>query len=178
MKKTSAGILLFRIRERRLEVLLVHAGGPYWSKKDRGAWFVPKGEVETEEDLLVAARREFTEETTLAAQGELVPLGSVAHKSGKIVHAWAFQGDCDPMSVRSNTFKMEWPPRSGLIGEFPEVDRADFFDVANARNKMHRDEFELVERLDTWCRAKGLVAADEPTAAGAVKGDIARTPST
>jgi len=130
-----------------LEVLLVHLGGPFWAKKDEGAWFVPKGEVEPGEDLLAAARREFTEETGFAAEGPFVELGSVRHKGGKTVHAWAFRGDCDPAALRSNTFAMPWPPRSGRTAEFPEVDRGRFFGVDEARTRIHPAEAELVERL-------------------------------
>jgi predicted NUDIX family NTP pyrophosphohydrolase len=130
-----------------LEVLLVHLGGPFWANKDEGAWFVPKGEVNPGEEEEAAARREFQEETGMPAGAELVALGSVRHKSGKKVSAWAFEGDCDPAALRSNTFEMEWPPKSGKKKEFPEVDRAGFFDVEAARVKMHPAEFEFAERL-------------------------------
>ena len=147
MTKVSAGLLLYRNRNHQLEVLLVHLGGPFWAKKDAGAWFVPKGEINPGEDELFAAKREFQEETGLAPGENLVPLGSVKHKSGKKVSAWAFEGDCDPATLRSNTFEMEWPPHSGKTREFPEIDRAAFFTIEAAREKMHPAEFEFVIRL-------------------------------
>lgn len=147
MAKVSAGILLYRRSGGELEVLLVHLGGPFWAKKDAGAWFVPKGEVNAGESEIDAARREFAEETGLCADGELLELGSVRHKSGKKVSAWASEGDCDPAALRSNTFEMEWPPKSGKKKEFPEIDRARFFGVEAAQEKMHPAEFGFVERL-------------------------------
>jgi predicted NUDIX family NTP pyrophosphohydrolase len=147
MIKVSAGILMYRKRNRELQVLLVHLGGPFWANKDAGAWFVPKGQVNAGEDELAAARREFQEETGLAPGAELLALGSVKHKSGKKVSAWAFEGDCDPSALRSNTFQMEWPPRSGKTREFPEIDRAAFFTAEAARHSMHPAEFEFVTRL-------------------------------
>src|ERR1700752_3937784 len=147
MGKVSAGLLMYRMRDGQYEVLLVHLGGPFWAKKDAGAWFIPKGEVNPGEDELAAAQREFEEETGLRPGPEFLPLGSVKHKSGKKVTAWAFAGDCDPASLRSNTFQMEWPPRSGKTKEFPEIDRAAFFLVEAARNKMHPAEFDFVSRL-------------------------------
>ena len=138
---------MYRMRDGQYEVLLVHLGGPFWAKKDAGAWFIPKGEVNPGEDELAAAQREFEEETGLRPGPEFLPLGSVKHKSGKKVTAWAFAGDCDPASLRSNTFQMEWPPRSGKTKEFPEIDRAAFFLVEAARNKMHPAEFDFVSRL-------------------------------
>jgi predicted NUDIX family NTP pyrophosphohydrolase len=147
MGKVSAGLLMYRRRNQQLEVLLVHLGGPFWAKKDSGAWFVPKGEVNPGEEELSAAKREFTEETGLEPGENLLPLGSVKHKSGKQVLAWAFAGDCDPSTLRSNTFEMEWPPRSGKTREFPEIDRAAFFTLEAAREKMHPTEFAFVTRL-------------------------------
>jgi predicted NUDIX family NTP pyrophosphohydrolase len=147
MGKVSAGLLMYRQRNQQLEVLLVHLGGPFWKKKDVGAWFVPKGEVNPGEEELSAAKREFTEETGLVPGKNLLPLGSVKHKSGKQVLAWAFEGDCDPSALRSNTFEMEWPPRSGKTREFPEIDRAAFFTMEAAREKMHPTEFAFVTRL-------------------------------
>ena len=147
MNKISAGLLMYRKRNAHLEVLLVHLGGPFWAKKDAGAWFVPKGEVNPGEDELAAAKREFAEETGLTPGTELLALGSVKHKSGKKVSAWAFEGDCDPATLRSNTFQMEWPPRSGKMREFPEIDRAAFFTIEAARQKMHPAEFEFLPRL-------------------------------
>jgi predicted NUDIX family NTP pyrophosphohydrolase len=149
MAKKSAGLLMYRVRNGKLEVLLVHLGGPFWMKKDAGAWFVPKGEVEPGEDELGAAKREFKEETGFDPGDELQPLGSVKHKSGKTVTAWAFEGDCDPSALRSNTFTIEWPPRSGKQREFPEIDRADFFAIDAAREKIHPAEYDFVLRLQS-----------------------------
>ena len=148
MPKASAGLLMYRKRSGRLEALLVHLGGPFWKKKDNGAWFVPKGEINPGEDELVAAQREFQEEAGLIPTGNFLPLGSVKHKSGKSVTAWAFAGDCDPASLKSNTFEMEWPPKSGKRVQFPEIDRAEFFTVERAREKMHPAEFEFLTRLE------------------------------
>ena len=150
MPKTSAGLLMYRSRtEHRAlpEVLLVHSGGPYWKNKDDGAWTLPKGEVEPGEDLLAAATREFNEETGFTAVEPFLALGQVKHKSGKIVHAWAFPGDCDPTQIRSNTFEIEWPPKSGRKQEFPEIDRAQFFDLTTARRKILPAELPLLDRL-------------------------------
>lgn len=138
---------MYRWQTGELEALLVHLGGPFWAQKETGAWFIPKGEVEAGEEPVAAARREFEEETGLKPTGELVALGSVKHKSGKTVFAWAFEGDCDPAVLRSNTFLLEWPPRSGKQKEFPEIDRASFFGLEAAREKMHPAEFRLFERL-------------------------------
>ena len=148
MPKASAGLLMFRKRNGQLEALLVHLGGPFWKKKDSGAWFVPKGEINPGEDQLVAAQREFQEETGLVPTGEFLSLGSVKHKSGKTVAAWAFADDCDPASLKSNTFEMEWPPKSGKRAQFPEIDRAEFFTIERAREKMHPAEFEFLTRLE------------------------------
>jgi predicted NUDIX family NTP pyrophosphohydrolase len=147
MSKVSAGLVMYRKRSGQLEVLLVHLGGPFWAKKDAGAWFIPKGEINPGEDELAAAKREFEEETDLRPEGALLPLGSVKHKAGKKVVAWAFEGDCDPASLRSNIFSMEWPPHSGKKREFPEIDRAAFFTIDAAREKMHAAEFEFLPRL-------------------------------
>lgn len=123
------------------EVFLVHPGGPIWAKKDKGAWTIPKGEYEQDESPLVAAQREFEEETGFRANGEFVDLGSIKQKSGKIVNAWAFEGDCDPAELRSNTCYVQWPPRSGMQIEIPEVDRGKWFRVSAAhicaRNNNH-----------------------------------------
>ncbi|HXX44666.1 MAG TPA: NUDIX domain-containing protein [Candidatus Acidoferrales bacterium] len=147
MAKKSAGLVMYRKRGGALEVLLVHLGGPFWAKKDAGAWFIPKGEIDPGEDELAAAQREFEEETGFKPTPPFLALGSVKHKGGKIVTAWAFKGDCDPSALKSNTFKMEWPPRSGKQREFPEVDRAAFFAIDAAHEKIHPAELELVERL-------------------------------
>jgi predicted NUDIX family NTP pyrophosphohydrolase len=147
MAKISAGLVMYRVQEGVLEVLLVHPGGPFWVGKDQGAWFVPKGEIELGESEMAAAEREFEEETGIRPVGPYLSLGSVKHKSGKTVIAWAFAGTCNPADVRSNTFTMEWPPRSGKQAEFPEIDKAEFFTVAEARARMHAQELALVERL-------------------------------
>lgn len=149
MPKKSAGLLMYRIRDGALEVLLVHPGGPFWARKDAGAWFIPKGEVAAGEDDAAAAIREFKEETGLEPHGPYLALGAVRHKSGKTVTAWAFEGDCDPSTLTSNTFSMEWPPHSGKQHDFPEIDRAAFFTVRAAKQKMHPAEFEFVSRLET-----------------------------
>jgi predicted NUDIX family NTP pyrophosphohydrolase len=131
----SAGLLAYR-RRRELEVLLAHPGGPFWAKKDLGVWSIPKGIVESDGDLLNAALREFKEETGFTAKGPFIPLSAVKQKSGKIVHAFAFEGDFDPEKSSSNTFEMEWPPRSGRRQSFPEVDRVAWFDLAEALEKI------------------------------------------
>jgi predicted NUDIX family NTP pyrophosphohydrolase len=140
---------MYRRRNGALEVLLVHPGGPFWAKKDRGAWFVPKGEVHAGEDELSAARREFQEETGFTSHGPFVPLGRLAPRRGKTVVAWAFEGTADPATLTSNTFSMEWPPRSGRQQEFPEVDRGDFYPLATAKDLIHPGERELLTRLET-----------------------------
>lgn len=154
MGKLSAGLVMYRIRDGRPEVLLVHLGGPYWAKKDRGAWFIPKGELQPGEDELAAAQREFQEETGLRPSGPFLPLGRVQHKSGKNVAAWAFEGDWDPSLLRSNTFPLEWPPRSGKIQQFPEIDRAEFFTTEAAKEKIHPAEFEFLVRLEEMLSKK------------------------
>ncbi|RBP14107.1 putative NUDIX family NTP pyrophosphohydrolase [Roseiarcus fermentans] len=136
MPKTSAGILLFRSRPYGAEVLLVHPGGPYWARKDDGAWSIPKGEANPGEDLLDAARREFFEETGARVEGAFMDLGAHRQPGGKVVAAWALEGDFDPASLSSGPFTMEWPPRSGKTAEFPEVDRAEWFDLAAAERKI------------------------------------------
>jgi len=146
--KQSAGILLYRLRGAEPEVLLVHPGGPFWAKKDDGAWFLPKGELQAGEAPLAAARREFAEELGSAPPtGEPIELGTVKNKSGKLIHAWALPGDLDTTRVHSNTVSIEWPPRSGKKREFPEVDRAQFFSVREAQLKMHAAEQPFLERL-------------------------------
>ncbi len=147
MSKVSAGLIMYRIRE-RLEVLLVHPGGPFWKNKDEGAWTIPKGEVEEGEELLAVALREFTEETSVVPRPPYTPLTPITQKGGKTVHAWAFEGDCDPRAIRSNTFSMEWPPRSGKTMEFPEVDRAGFFDLVEGRRKLNPSQVALLDELE------------------------------
>jgi len=147
--KRSAGLVLFRQREGdEIEVLLVHPGGPFWAKKDLGAWSIPKGEHADDEDPLAAARREFAEELGQAPpDGEPVPLGEVRQKGGKRVVAWALEGDLDPATVASNTFEIEWPPRSGRLQEFPEVDRAEWFSLEEARRRILQGQIPLLEVL-------------------------------
>jgi predicted NUDIX family NTP pyrophosphohydrolase len=145
--RVSAGLLMYRIRDGVVEVLLVHPGGPYFRNKDEGAWSIPKGEVEPDEDRLMAARREFEEETGLAPSGPFVALTSVRQKGGKLVDAWAFKGDCDPSTIASNTFTMEWPPRSGRQVTFPEIDRSGFFDLDTARRKINPAQASLIDEL-------------------------------
>lgn len=146
--KRSAGILLYRLRSGEPEVLLVHPGGPFWAKKDDGAWFLPKGELQENEEPVSAARREFAEELgTEPPAGELLELGTVKNKSGKLIYAWGLAGDFDTATLRSNTVTIEWPPRSGQQREIPEVDRAQFFGVPEAMVKMHAAEQPFLERL-------------------------------
>ncbi len=145
--KTSAGLLMYKVCDGELQVLLVHPGGPYFQKKDEGAWTIPKGEVLPDEDLLETALREFQEETGNTPTPPFIQLSPVKQKGGKTVHAWAFAGDCDPAAIVSNTFSMEWPPRSGQQQEFPEADRAEFFNAANARTKINAAQIALIDEL-------------------------------
>jgi predicted NUDIX family NTP pyrophosphohydrolase len=148
MPRISAGILLFRKKGEGIEFFLVHPGGPIWAKKDEGVWSIPKGLVEDGENLLQAALREFEEETGIRVDPEgCIPLQPVRLKSGKIVHAFAIEGDCDPGEIRSNTFQMEWPPRSGRIQEFPEIDRGGWFSLEGARKKINPGQMGLLEEL-------------------------------
>lgn len=145
-KKTSAGLLLYR-RRGDFEVFLVHPGGPFWAKKDAGAWSLPKGEFTDGEDPLEAARREFTEETGSPIDGEFRLLEPVKQSGGKVVHAWAVEADCDVSKVRSNSFSIEWPPKSGRMQQFPEVDRAGWFTVAEARKRITKGQVLLLDQL-------------------------------
>jgi predicted NUDIX family NTP pyrophosphohydrolase len=135
-------------RRAALELLLVHPGGPYWARKDDGAWTIPKGEYADDEDPLAAACREFLEETGLAATGPFLALTPIRQRGGKRVEAWAFAGDCDPARLVSNNFSMEWPPRSGKFAEFPEVDRAEFFAIEAARRKLLAAQVGFVDELE------------------------------
>ena len=147
-KRRSAGILLYRQPDGELEVLLVHPGGPFWARRDAGVWSIPKGEYEPDEDPMTAARREFTEELgSEPPEGDLIDLGEVRQKSGKLVRAWALAGDLDPAAVTSNTFALEWPPRSGRTQQFPEIDRAEWFDIPRAREKINPGQGPLLDRL-------------------------------
>lgn len=146
--RRSAGLLLYRGSAESLEVLLVHPGGPVWARRDAGAWSIPKGEYDADEEPLTAARREFEEELGSAPpDGEALPLGEVTQRSGKIVIAWALRGDLDASAITSNTFEMEWPPRSGRRRAFPEVDRAEWFSLDDARAKINPAQAELLDRL-------------------------------
>lgn len=146
--KMSAGLLMFRIRGGKLQLFLVHPGGPFWVKKDVGAWSVPKGEVRKDDSLLETAVREFEEEVGFKPEAEFIDLGEVKQAGGKTVHAWAFESDIDEkIPIMSNTFRMEFPPHSGLIREFPEIDKAGFFDAETAKEKINPAQAEFIERL-------------------------------
>jgi predicted NUDIX family NTP pyrophosphohydrolase len=147
MPKNSAGILMYRQREGIVEVLLAHMGGPFWARKDLGAWSIPKGEFEPGEAPLAAAKREFEEETGISVSGKFIPLIPIKQSGGKIVHVWVVEGDCDPAQIRSNTFMMEWPPRSGKQQSFPEIDRADWFSLDVARDKVTKGQRGFIEQL-------------------------------
>lgn len=149
MPKISAGVILYRMKEGILQVLLVHPGGPLWAGKDLWSWSIPKGLMDPDEDPLTAARREFEEETGVKVSGNFIPLSPVRMKSGKIIQAWAVEGDCDPSTVRSNTFSMEWPPRSGKQQEFPEVDRAAWFEIEAAKKRINQGQVGLLEELQS-----------------------------
>jgi predicted NUDIX family NTP pyrophosphohydrolase len=148
MARTSAGVLLYRRRDGVPEVFLVHPGGPFWAKKDEGAWSIPKGEFDPSEDALTAAKREFEEETGLVVEGEFRALKPIRQAGGKLVHAFALEGDLDPKAIHSNTFEMEWPPRSGRRQAFPEVDRAAWFPLDVAREKIHKGQVGLLDALE------------------------------
>jgi predicted NUDIX family NTP pyrophosphohydrolase len=144
----SAGLLLFRREGGALEVFLAHPGGPFWARRDEGAWTIPKGLVEEGEDPLAAARREFEEETGIVPTEPFVDLGSIRQKAGKTVHAWAWEGEADPVAVRSNVMRAEWPRGSGRWLTFPEVDRCAWFDPGTARAKINPAQAELITRLE------------------------------
>jgi predicted NUDIX family NTP pyrophosphohydrolase len=145
--KSSAGIVLYRKRHRILEIFLVHPGGPYWARKDDGAWSIPKGEYEQGEEALLAAQREFLEETGVAVNGPFLALAPVRQPSGKIITAWAVEGDLDPTRLRSNRFSLEWPPKSGVMQSFPEVDRGAWFSLVHARGKLSPGQRPLLRGL-------------------------------
>jgi predicted NUDIX family NTP pyrophosphohydrolase len=146
-KPQSAGLLLFRQVDGDIEVLLGHPGGPFWKRKDEGAWSIPKGLIAPGEEPLAAAQREFAEETGHYPKGDAVPLGSATQPGGKVVHVWAIEGDWDPADIKSNTFEMEWPPRSGRRQSFPEIDRAAWFGATEAREKILKGQAAFIERL-------------------------------
>jgi predicted NUDIX family NTP pyrophosphohydrolase len=148
MKKQSAGLLLYRKKNATIEVLLAHPGGPFWAKKDAGAWSIPKGEFTDEEEPLTAARREFAEELgTSAPEGDVISLGSIRQSSGKMVHIWAQEADFDPSSIHSNQVLIEWPPKSGEQQSFPEVDRAGWFWMKTAQRKLVKGQVPFIEKL-------------------------------
>ncbi len=146
--RRSAGLLMYRVCDDVIEVLLAHPGGPYFASKDAGHWSIPKGEYEESEDPLAAAQREFTEETGLIANAPFIELGEIKQKGGKLVRAWAFAGTCDPSSLISNTFELEWPPRSGRMQTFPEVDRSSFFTLDLAREAIKPAQLPLLDALE------------------------------
>jgi len=159
MTKQSAGLLMYRRRGKTLQVLLVHPGGPFWDKKDIGSWSMPKGEFSQDEDALKAARREFEEETGFLPTGNFIRVGAIKQPSGKLIHAWAFEGDLDAKKIKSNTFSVEWPPQSGKQQEFPEVDRAEWFTIESAREKIVKGQVEFLDEL------LRVVESDPPEAA-------------
>ena len=146
--RTSAGIVLFRPRDGRLEILLAHPGGPFFTNRDAGHWTIPKGEADGDEELVAVARREFEEETgNRPPDGDPIELGSIVQKGGKVVHAWALEGDLDPATADSNTFEMVWPPGSGRHQTFPEIDRVEWFDVDEAKRRVKPTQIPLIDRL-------------------------------
>jgi predicted NUDIX family NTP pyrophosphohydrolase len=152
--RISAGILLFRRGSGRLEVLLAHPGGPFFTRRDAGYWTIPKGEVDPDEELIAVARREFEEETGHPPpDGEPIPLGNIVQKGGKVVHAWALEGDLDPATSVSNTFELTWPPGSSRRASFPEIDRVEWFDPAEARLRMKATQIPLIDRLEESLRS-------------------------
>lgn len=147
MPQKSAGILLYRLHNPQPEVLLVHPGGPFWAKKDAGAWSIPKGEFNDTEEPLAAAKREMEEETGITVRGDFIELAPVKQKSGKLIYAWAVSGDIDPSTIKSNEFEMEWPPRSGKKKSFPEIDKAEWFTFPEAKKKIIEAQIPLLDEL-------------------------------
>jgi predicted NUDIX family NTP pyrophosphohydrolase len=161
--RTSGGLLLWRSREGRLQVLLAHPGGPLWVKKDHGHWTIPKGEMEPGEEVLAVALREFAEETGHEApDGPLIDLGEITQKSGKRVLGWAVEGDLDPSTAVSNTFEMEWPPRSGVQRAFPEIDRVEWFELDEARRRLKAAQVPFLDRLLASLMSRRPAARDTP----------------
>ena len=155
-KIQSAGLLLFRQRDKKVQVLLAHPDGPFWSRKDQGVWTIPKGLIGPSESLLSAAQREFAEETGYRPGGEAIPLGSAKQPGGKVVHVWAIEEDWDPADLQSNTFEMEWPPGTGRLQSFPEIDRASWFGIVEARLKILKGQAAFLDHLlETLGRAEG-----------------------
>ena len=155
--KKTAGLLLYRIRDSAVEVFLVHPGGPFWAKKDEGAWSIPKGEFADDEQPLSAAKREFQEETGFSMEGNFMALAPLKQRSGKLVYAWALEGDCDAGAIKSNLFSMEWPPRSGKRQEYPEVDRASWFTLESAKRRIVPGQIAFLEELQQ------MLDSDAPT---------------
>ena len=149
MPRKSARILLYKIENKILKIFLVHPGGPFWAKKDDGAWSIPKGEFEDGEDPIDAAKREFEEETGIKISGDFIELKPVKQKSGKIVYAWAVEGDIDVSKIKSNEFEIEWPPKSGKMKTFPEIDKAAWFDLGEANKKIIEAQSSLIKELET-----------------------------
>lgn len=147
MPKQSAGILLYRLNSKELEVFLVHPGGPFFAKKDAGFWTIPKGEYAESEDAFETAKREFCEETGCEIDGNFIELSSIKQKNGKIVHAWAVEGNINPENIKSNTFEIEWPPRSGKKQAFPEIDRGQWFGAEEAKEKINPAQVDLIDQL-------------------------------
>jgi predicted NUDIX family NTP pyrophosphohydrolase len=145
--KKSAGLLLYRREIRELEIFLVHPGGPFWKNKDLGAWSIPKGEFNDDEDGLLAAKREFKEETGIESKGEFLALAPIKQKGGKVIYAWALKMDLDENKIVSNEFEMEWPPKSGRFKSFPEVDRGAWFSIPEAREKINPSQASLIDQL-------------------------------
>ncbi|HEY9735190.1 MAG TPA: NUDIX domain-containing protein [Trichocoleus sp.] len=156
MGKKSAGLLMYRHQRGELEFFLIHPGGPYWQNKDWHAWSIPKGEIDQGEDAFAAAKREFWEETGLTPEGSFLPLTTVRQSGGKVVIAWAFEGDCDPAGVTSNTFSLEWPPRSGQFRNFPEVDRAAWFSLEEAKARIIKAQAAFLEELAAFLQKSAL----------------------
>ncbi len=148
MPKQSAGILVYRYKAKELQVFLVHPGGPFWAKKDLGAWSIPKGEFLSNEDPLMAAKREFEEETGQTIAGDFQPLNPVKLSSGKTIYCWAVEGNADADNIKSNVFDLEWPPKSGKMISIPEVDRAAWFDIATAKEKINKGQVGLIKELE------------------------------
>jgi predicted NUDIX family NTP pyrophosphohydrolase len=155
-RKKTAGLLLYRIRSSALEVFLVHPGGPFWARKDEGAWSIPKGEFDEDEEPLNAAKREFKEETGFSMDGNFIGLAPLKQRSGKLIYAWALEGDCDAEAIKSNLFSIEWPPRSGHRREYPEVDRAGWFALELAKRKIVPGQIGFLEELQQMMNKPGF----------------------
>jgi predicted NUDIX family NTP pyrophosphohydrolase len=161
-RKVSAGIVLYRVREGAVQVFLVHPGGPYWARRDDGAWSIPKGEVPPGADLLTTAFTEFEEETGYRLNGQPAPLRPLKQAGGKLVHAWMLQGDVDATAIRSNSFQLEWPPRSGRTRQFPEVDRAAWFDLPAARQKLLEGQRGFLDELEARLAGNASLPSNAP----------------